>query len=170
MKKIFVLAASLFFISSMAISQETNKTDSLKVRKTTVIEVKKNEKPDVFIDGKKYDSEILDLLDPDKIAKVDVYKGESALEKFNSENVISVTTKDASAKKDGNRIMIRTSGKIDYDTNIMVIIDDTLSNKEALQKLSPDSILSISVVKGDKAIKEYNSESGVILIKTKKKE
>ena len=43
--------------------------------KNTFVKIKEGVKHHVFIDGIKYDSEILDLIDPEKIESVSIYKG-----------------------------------------------------------------------------------------------
>lgn len=162
--------AGLILMSIPALTQETKiQTDTIWLRKSTVIEVKKGEKPEVYIDGRKYDQEILDLLDPEKIEKIDVYKGETAMEKYNAENVIWVTTKNAAGEEPDNRIKIKGVRAIDNGSPV-IIINDTIANQEVLRNMSPDDISSIEVLKGETARKLYNSESGAIIIKTKKKE
>ena len=53
--------------------------------------------PDVYIDGKKYDHDIIDLLDNSKIQSIDVFKGEQATVIYNAPNgVIVIKTKNTS--------------------------------------------------------------------------
>ncbi|WP_179009356.1 hypothetical protein [Winogradskyella forsetii] len=51
-------------------------------------------KPVIIIDGKIADHSALDMLEPEQIEKVEVLKGEKAIEKYNSPNgVVIITTK-----------------------------------------------------------------------------
>ena len=128
------------------------------------IALKSDPKPDVYIDGKKYDPAIVDLLDNEKIKSVKVIKGDEAKEEYNAPNgVILITSKNASeadnfdAKiKDG---LLKSAP--------LVYINDIPSTQDDLKKLDPSNIESIEVIKGEKAIKEYGAEGGVIKVKTK---
>jgi len=171
MKKLVNILGVLAIMVMPVIAQETTiKTDSVTKVKKTYIELKEGANPDVYIDGKKYDPEILDMIDLDKIAKMDVIKGDEAMKKYNTQSVILITSK---AKEDKNvsKVVIRNTGE---DTGSgagtpLIIIDGKKSDKQALEALDPENILSVSVVKGEQAISEYNSEAGVILVKTKGK-
>ena len=156
MKNILMLTCVLLFSITQTYGQ-----DKLK------IELKDDPKPDVYIDGKKYDHEIFELLDQDKIESVNVIKGEQAEKEYNAPNgVILIKTKKGSIKiEKDDKIVIKNK---DGDKNPIFIIDGKSSNKEVLEKLSPDDIESIEVVKGEKAIEKYNAPNGVIIIKTKK--
>lgn len=132
------------------------------------IELKDDPNPEVYIDGVKYDHKIFELLDQNKIESVNVIKGEQAIQDYNAPNgVIIIKTKEAKSVKierDGE-IVIKNKKE---DKNPVFIIDGKSSKQEVLEKMSPDDIESIEVVKGQKAIDEYNAPNGVIIIKTKK--
>ena len=49
----------------------------------------------------------------------------------------------------------------------IIIVDGKVSDKATLEKLSPDNIESVNVIKGQKAIDKYKALNGVIIIKTK---
>lgn len=139
-----------------------SKTDGKK--EVLTVKIKDGKQPDVYIDGKKYDPEILELIDQDKIESISVIKEEQALKEYNAPNgVILIKTK----KDEISTIVInekRNPGKGDPK----ILIDDEVADQETLKKLSPDEIHSISVIKDEKAIKEYNAPNGVILVTTKK--
>jgi TonB-dependent SusC/RagA subfamily outer membrane receptor len=85
-----------------------------------------------------------------------------------SENVLII-------KKDGFKTIEHKSGNhvmfISEDGDSpLFIIDGKESSKEAMEKISPDDIESISVLKGESASEKYGEkgENGVILITTKK--
>ena len=165
MKKLLLLACALF-ISILSVSAQ----DNLK------IDVKKDAKPDLYIDGKKYDNTILDLLDQDKIESVNVIKDEEAMEKYNAPNgvIVIVTKKSKGASfgmdiKDGKDVMAKiekTTG-LESDKDPKVYIDGKLASRADLKKLNPKNIESINVFKGAKAIEKYDAPNGAIVVKTK---
>ncbi|MCR9253224.1 MAG: hypothetical protein NXI20_22620 [bacterium] len=154
--KIFLLAFSISLIANIdAISQ-----DDIKV------ELKDAPKPDIYIDGKKYDYSIFELLDQSKIASVNVIKDDDAINKYNAPNgVILITTKKNAeqqpVKIEKDKVVV-ADGK-----GPIIYINGKLSSKEDLQKLSPKKIETINVIKGETAIEKYNAPNGVIVVKTK---
>lgn len=130
------------------------------------VELKDAPEPDIYIDGKKYDQAIFDLLDQSKIESVNVIKGEQAITEYNAPNgVIIIKTKKAAQQIiaiDENELKIA-----DGEKDPIFIIDGKVSNKDRLSNLSPDDIESIEVLKGAKAIDQYNAPNGVIIVKTK---
>ena len=128
------------------------------------IALKSDPKPDIYIDGKKYDPAIVDLLDNEKIKSVKVIKGDEAKEEYNAPNgVILITSINSKEKSD---LDTEIKNKL-LKTDPIVIIDGIKSSQDDLKKLDPSNIESIEVIKGEKAIKEYGAEGGVIKVKTK---
>ncbi|SOE22687.1 hypothetical protein SAMN06298216_3097 [Spirosomataceae bacterium TFI 002] len=132
------------------------------------LKVKEGPNPDIYIDGKKYDYAIMDLLDQSKIASVNVLKGEMAMKEYNAPNgVVLITTKS------GGEIKIKSKGSKELkladnpDKDPKIIVDGKVMSKEQLSKLAPDEIDNINVVKGEKALSEYNAPNGVIIVETK---
>ena len=171
-----ILIASMIFGLSVTalLAQKDKPTKAEKKPKLSVL-VNEGEKPDVYIDGKKYDSSIVDLLDSDKISSVDVVKGEKALEKYNATNgVILITSKkayeealiDPDALKDSE---VKVRNKTDSSLEPMIIIDDVIVVRDSIEKLSSDQIESIEVIKGEEAMEKHNAPYGVIKVKTKRK-
>ena len=157
--KSVIIIVSLVFISSFPMSGQ----DNLKM------ELKDDLKPHLYIDGKKYDHDIFDLLDQSKIATVNVIKDDQAHIKYNAPNgVILVTTKKAAAERivevDKKEIRINSS-----DKDPLIVIDGEISDRATLSKLSPDDIATIDVIKGEKAMEQYEAPYGVVVVKTKKK-
>jgi len=175
MKKLLSTFILLCLITAMTLAQEAKKeVDSKDKTQKTIVEVKEGEDPDIYIDGKKYDRHILDLLDPERIESVSVLKGEKAKEEYDAEAVILVTTKiktDLKSQKyklganDNKGIYIRSYAG---SPSPIIFIDGKLVDQGTLAILNPDSIQSISVLKDETALKKYGTRSGVILIKTKK--
>lgn len=181
MKKhgIIICLIAITTISGMA-QEVIKKSDKTKKGKSTFVEIKEDSKPLIIIDGKEYDTSILDIIDPDKIESVTVYKGESARELYDTTSVIIISTKTASkitidladeSKEENSTIKIRNKVKVDIsadENSPLIIIDGEIVSKEELDNISPDSIESIEVLKDEKSMKKYKTENGVILIKTKK--
>jgi hypothetical protein len=137
------------------------------------IEINDGETAELYIDGIKCDLSIMDLLDPQKIVSVEVIKNELAEKNYNtSEDVILIT----SINNKDYKAVINTE---DYDVDIkvkggkkgkepVIIIDAIVVKKSRLNKLDPNEIETINVIKGDEAIKKYNAPNGVIVVTTKK--
>lgn len=166
MKKILFISLILGLavtIQAQEVVKIESKDDGKK--ENLIIEVKDGKQPDVYIDGKKYDSEILELLDQDKIESITVIKEEQAIKEYNAPNgVILVKT-----QKEESKIVITDDVWISKAGDPKILIDGEVSDQKNLEKISPDDIQSISVIKDEKAVKEYNAPNGVILITTKKK-
>lgn len=131
------------------------------------IEIKEEKKPAVYIDGIQYDHAIFALLDQSKIATVNIIKNEKAAQEYDAPNgVILITTKKASEKADfaeDEGLPIEAE-----DKDPMVMIDGKVSTKAVLHSMSPDTIATINILKGQVAIDQYNAPNGVILVQTKK--
>lgn len=138
-----------------------NAQDDLKVK------LKETLKPDIYIDGKKYDYEIFDLLDQSKIESMNVIKGEQAKKEYNAPNGV-IVIKSIKAPQQTITVKAKSGEVIDVDKQPLYIINGKISDSETLAKLSPEDIESIEVFKGQKAIEEYNAPNGAVIIKTKK--
>jgi len=156
MKNILIIACIIFLSSSHILAQ-----DKLQ------LVLKEGAKPDVYIDGKKYDHTIIELLDQSKIASVNIIKGEQAMKEYKASNgVVFIETKTVTqqiAPVNENEISIADSEKYP-----VVIIDGNLSNKETLLKMSALDIESVEIFKDEKAIGQYKAPNGVIIVTTKK--
>ena len=164
---ISIIGLMLLVIYYSSAQETVVKQDTVQKGKNVIVKVKEGAKAVVFIDGKKYDSEILELLDPAKIEKMEVFKGEEAKEKYNTENAIVITTKP----KNGSRIVIR--GATDTRTGTekpVVIVDGKVSDSGIIDTISPEDIHSVQILKDEKSLEKYNTTTGVIVIITKKKE
>lgn len=162
--KNIILSTCIILLSISSIQSQENNIKEQKSNKAH-IEIKSDLKPDIYVDGKKFDFPI-ELLDKDKIASVNVVKGEKAITEYNAQNgVVLVITKLANSNLPYN-----DTGKMnsEIDKIPMVIIDGEESDHEALNKYSPEDIESVNVVKGEEAIKKYKATNGVIIVKTKK--
>lgn len=140
------------------------KATSKEKKEEIILKVKDGKHPDVYIDGKKYDSEILDLLDQSKIESMSVLKEEQAIKEYNAPNgVILITT-----KKEASKTTLNGSATI-AEAKPLIIIDGVVKDQNSLDTISPDDIQAINVIKGEKAIEHYQAPQGVIVITTKNK-
>ena len=175
MKKLISTFIPLCLIMAMTLAQEAKtEVDPKDKTQKTVVEVKDGEKPDIYIDGKKYDRHILDLLDPERIESVSIIKGEKAKEEYDAEAVILVKTKIKTDLKLQEYKLGENENKGIYMTNYVgsgspvIVIDGKIEDQETLAIIDPDRIQSISVLKDGLSLKKYGTRSGVILIKLKK--
>lgn len=170
-KSVTILGILLFLYSAANCQQQEAAKDTLKPGRNAIVKVKDDANPVLFIDGKKYDSDILEIIDQSKIKKMEVFKGEMAKEKYNAESVIVITT-NAVAESDTPGVVIR-KGYVDSSSKTerpVIIIDGKICDKEAFEKISPDNILFVEVLKDEKSLEKYHTTVGVIIVKTKKRE
>lgn len=150
----------------------------------------------ILLDNEVSTYDQLDRIPPENIESFGVIKKENSLEvlkKHNAENkkgIISVVTKEGIAsgkvKKDevrvvgygpvdspGNplniRVMSRDSAGISINATPLIMIDGLEAAGDALEKINPNTIESISVLKDASATKLYGAKAknGLILITTK---
>jgi len=131
--------------------------------KSLFLKVKDGEPIAIIIDGKKYDSDILDILDQDKIATAAVLNGEFAMKKYNEPNVIVIITR----KEKEKMAQQRKKDKPGLEDAI-VVIDGEVVSKEVFKNFPVEKIESVNILKDEKSLKKYNTKVGVILVTTKK--
>ena len=164
MKRVIIIC-SIVMLSLPAIAQDSKVI--IKTKPDVQVLVNRDSIPVVYIDGKRYDYDVLRIIDKEKIASVDVLKGDNAMKQYNEPAVVRITTKDAASSKEEVKIRIKSSS----DTGVskpVVILDGVVAEPGALDALDPEMILTINVRKDEDAMKEYNTETGVIFIVTKK--
>jgi hypothetical protein len=182
MKSFYVIVISTLFLFSFTELLAQNTGAETKDNTKLEITLKEYEDADVYIDGKKYDHAIIELLDKNKIESVSVLKDKNALKLYNAPNgVILIKSKSA----DKTKVKIRADKGNIYEADPLIIIDGKVmgQGQEALSKLSPNDIQSVSVLKGENALKSVYgaavkeakkqnglTPSGVIIIKTKSSE
>ncbi|MEL6719209.1 MAG: TonB-dependent receptor plug domain-containing protein, partial [Bacteroidota bacterium] len=109
-------------------------------------------------------------IDPSEVKSVKVLKGESALEKYGEKGkngVVEITTKNYS-EESKSKIVIK--GIVEKrDTNPLFVVDGVIFEQE-LDKIDPNDIESITVLKGEKATNKYGikGNNGVVEVTTKK--
>ena len=166
MKNLLLTACALLLSVTIATAQE--KKEETHKKEDIQVVIKDGAKPDIYVDGKKFDFSI-ELLDKDKIATVNILKGDEALKKYNAKNgVVIISTKEETMvdiDKNKSKIKIKSG---DPSKKPVIIIDGLPAKKADLKKLSPDDIETINVVKGKKAIEGYNAPNGAVIVITKK--
>ncbi|RPD99152.1 hypothetical protein EGM88_03945 [Aureibaculum marinum] len=157
---------STVFVVLLSISLIQAQEKKNKAKENIVVKVKEGAKPDIYVDGKKFDFP-MELLDNTRIESINVIKGDKALKEYNSPNGVLLikTKKEIDSEKSTVKIYKKSVYK---EKEPLIIIDGKTSNQELLKKLSPDDIESINVVKGETAIKKYKAPNGVIIVITKK--
>ncbi len=167
MKKSFLVPCLMLLLISLAHGQETKEKKGEKSKSTELqFELKDAAKPDVYVDGKKFDFP-MELIDKSKIESVNVIKGDKAIKEYNAKNgVVLITTKKNLVEIDESKVHLNDTG--DPEKTPKIIIDGKVSDRSAIEKLSPDDIESIEVVKDEQAIKKYDAPNGAVIVKTKK--
>lgn len=156
MKKIlFILLAAIIWPYQSLSLECPNDSEQMKIQfKNTTVE---KEKRLVYVDGKLFDFDIK-LIDPNKIESIRILKDDESKKKYNAPNgLYFIKTKKLPKKR------------LTEKAEPLIIIDNIKSTREDLSALKPQQIDSMSVIKGEVAIKKYNSKGGVILIKLKDK-
>lgn len=170
MKRIAIVFFTIAVFSlSLTAQEEKGNIKIEKKSKNAVIKVKPDSDVVVIINDKKYDSDILDLIDPARIESINVLKGEKAQEKYDSESVIIIKTKLVPPK---DKIVIKATDSDKGEELVpLYVIDGEISTKTDLDAISPDDIKSVSVLKGESAIKIYGNAgaNGVVIIEMKKR-
>ena len=182
MRKLFLIISAICLYTINSIAQDANFTiqkvqesDSTTIfvqtkpnEKSVFLKVKKGADIAIYIDGKKYDSDILDILDQDKIATAAVLNGEFAMKKYNEPNVILIIT-----KKEKDKMAQRRKEDKNGFGDALIFIDGKKVTKEELNVFfkthKQEGIVSINVLKDEKSLKKYNTKVGVILVTTKNK-
>jgi TonB family protein len=128
--------------------------------------------PLYILDGKEITNTQLQEFNPNEIESLTVLKDASATKIYGEKaknGVILITSKKASVQL--NEVVVVGKPKTNDELlNALWVLDGKEMAKEQIQKLSPDSIESMSVLKGEEATKKYGDKGkkGVIEITTKK--
>ncbi len=123
--------------------------------------------PLYILDGKEIKrTDLENNFNPDDIDNISVLKDESATKIYGEKaknGVVNITTKKAAAVR-------KEVVEKNMPENALWLLDGKEMEKDQIQKLSPDSIQSMNVLKGEEAIKKYGDKGkrGVIEITTKK--
>ncbi len=168
MKNLSLTVCVILLAVSTIMAQEAEEKKDVNMKSDKVQLVVKSEKPDIYVDGKKFDFDV-NLLDSGKIESFTFIKDKEATKKYNSPNgVLLITTKKGTETANSKIKINATDPIVGGENSPMIIIDDKVStDKEALEEISPDDIHSINIFKGKAAMELYNVPS-VIVVVTKK--
>jgi bla regulator protein BlaR1 len=119
--------------------------------------------PLMILNGQEITNEEMNSINPNTIDKVEVLKDENATIKYGDKGkngVVVITTKN----KNESKYIVKLGGEALY------LVDGKEVKKEVVDKLNPDNVASVNVLKGDVAIKKYGEKAkdGVVEIITKK--
>jgi len=150
------------FIKSVAdTSSSTANVQTEKQDRDLFIKIKEGADVKIIINGKKYDSDVIDILDQDIIASAFIPNKETAMKKYNEPNVVVILTKKEKEERAKQRIEKGTKDPL-------VLVDGKQISKAEFKAYNADDIESVNVLKDEESLKKYNTEVGVILITTKK--
>ncbi|WP_283636848.1 hypothetical protein [Aquaticitalea lipolytica] len=126
------------------------------IKETTLNDIIKSGKILIIIDGNEADREAFDKINPDDIESVDVLKREAANELYpekDLDGVIYVNTKTSFS-----------------DSNVLFLVDGKEIPKEDLEKINPNDIHTITVIKDKEEQRKYTNKEydGVVIIIMKK--
>ncbi|WP_224996050.1 M56 family metallopeptidase [Cesiribacter sp. SM1] len=134
-----------------------------------------------YVDGKEWSKENVSTLDPGEIESVEVFKGENATAVFGEEaasGVVVINTRKNSNTEAARAMTVKirqASGDAEADTESMadklLIIDGREVTESELNRLSPDMISQMEVLKGEQALQKWGDKArgGAIIITTKQK-
>lgn len=160
-----ILIACTLLISLSAVRAQIDKNTG--ANEQIHVKLKDGAQPDIYVDGKKFNFP-MEILDKNKIASVNVLKGEKAWEEYKAKNGVILITTKASVSEKGLPVEKELNNMAHGSPR--VIIDGKTSNQAALKKLSPEEIERIDVIKGEQALQEHNAPHGIIIVTTKKDE
>ncbi|MCM4164654.1 MULTISPECIES: M56 family metallopeptidase [unclassified Arenibacter] len=151
----------------------------------------------ILMDGKEISKNEMDKIDPETIKSVEIWKGPKSIEKYGDkgkDGVIEITMKKNNSNLpdnhpgDGHKaasitlkphdsINVRQTGTDKTSgiklrpgkENPLIILDGKETSKSNFEKIKPEDIESVVVLKGQKAIDKYGdtAKDGVIEVKTK---
>jgi TonB-dependent SusC/RagA subfamily outer membrane receptor len=131
--------------------------------------------PIIIVNGKVSSEKEMKALDPNSIAKMDVLKGNAATELYGEKGengVIVITTKENPWKISYDLTTKDVTTKLNSGIdNYLYILDGKEISKSDLEKVySKETISSLDVLQGEKAIEKYGNKgiNGVVEITSKK--
>jgi len=124
--------------------------------KTKNAEELNGKSPKVIVDGKEYKGDINDI-PVENISSIEVRKKQPDRNIYDGKG------------PEEDKIIIQTKTKYNTEEGSPVIIIDGVESEKTMDDIDPESIMSMSVFKGDEAIKKYGNKAknGAIVIVTK---
>lgn len=195
MKKTLLILVSAFTFAMSIQAQDVNASiKDTDLAQDIKVKLKEGVEQAVIIDGKKYDSDIFNLLDLDKIETITILKGEEAIRKYGEANVVVLTTKkdivirsmkftinedddskEIEAKKEKVKKRL-TLNSLNFDNmkgpNAPIfVVDGKVWDGTEFNEILHVDIKNIKVLKGAAATEKYGARAvnGAVIITTKNK-
>jgi hypothetical protein len=127
--------------------------------------------PLYIADGKEVTAGDVKKIDPNSIKEMNVFKDENALKKYGERGkngVIEIELKNKGQSGVADKVVIKN--KDASKANPIYYVDGKVIGAEEINKINPNDIQSINVIKGDNATKKYGekAKNGVVEILMKK--
>ncbi len=126
------------------------------IKETTLNDIIKSGKILIIVDGNEASKETLDKINPDNIESVDVLRREAANELYPDKDLDGV-------------IYVNTKASFS-DSNVLFLVDGKEIPKEDLEKINPNDIHTVTVIKDKEEQKKYTNKEydGIVIIVMKK--
>jgi len=128
----------------------------------------------VFVDGVEKNMDVIKKMDSKDITEIRVLKNEKAVEQYGDkakDGVIIVSTKVINTNQDKNvnsetKVVVNIKEGMD---NALYVVDGIQQKSGDLNKIDPNTIASMNVLKGEAATRLYGEDAkhGVVIISTK---
>ncbi|WP_165004221.1 M56 family metallopeptidase [Seramator thermalis] len=147
--------------------QDTTKVTVWNKKQKVIEELSDDAKRAIFIvDGTRMNYDKVQVIDPQEIDNVSVLKGDAATSVYGTEakdGVVIITTKNNGHPSSTERRISVTDG------NPLILMNGVAITKEEMDKINPDEIESVNVLKGEQATRLYGEKgkNGVVIITPK---
>ena len=147
--------------------QDTTKVTVWNKKQKVIEELSDDARRAIFIvDGTRTNYDKVQVIDPQEIDNVSVLKGDAATSVYGTEakdGVVIITTKNNGHPSSTERRMGVSDG------NPLILMNGVAITKEEMDKINPDDIESVNVLKGEQATRLYGEKgkNGVVIITPK---
>jgi TonB-dependent SusC/RagA subfamily outer membrane receptor len=174
-----VRAAAIVLVSGGCASERIATPSQPAAQGLRVSETGRSAQPLFVIDGKIYTGEHPGTaVAPDQIDRIEVLKGERAVETYGAagaNGVVVITTKAAAAASGEQRTAavpdgsVRIRGNAAVSPSLLVLVDGREVPAASLRDIDADDIRDIQVLKGRAAVEQYGDRAadGVVVVRTK---
>jgi hypothetical protein len=152
-------------------SSDTSRSKVIKIRaRSSILNDGGSQQPIYIINGKKASYEEVQKIEPTSIARIDVLKGVKALNEYGQDGkhgVVSIHLKSNSSNDKEDEII-----ELLPDNELLYYLNDKPITKKEFEKISPEDIATVDVLKGEAATKQFGAKAakGVIKVYLKKVE
>ncbi len=169
-KQIPLETANVFLTQSgekKAVAQDIMKIKASTEKQKIVAKSSDEVKKAIYIvDGARMNYDKVQVIDPQEIDNVSVLKGDAATSVYGTEakdGVVIITTKNNGHSSSTERRMGVSDG------NPLILMNGVAITKEKMDKINPDDIESVNVLKGEQATRLYGEKgkNGVVIITPK---